>query len=711
LPASTFPDAIDRTEAAPRTFDEAIRAHDAAVRAAGVPIWVGAEPTFTDCRSNSPEWINAATGPEKYGKALELLGVLARRSPGAVVLRTVGRQYDGEDLPRWSLGLLSRRDGMPLWSVPADPVVSRQSVGRVDLPALRQCLIDTLTEAGFFCLAVDGRGDDLRLIFGERAFDVAETHLDALSRPSVHDRRTPREGLADELSAKGIFLLILDVEHSSAGAVARVELPALWGLEQFRRVLTAVAQAGQRAALPRMILRGYPPPVDGSVTWETITPDPGVIEINAAPHPTAESFLADSRTLYSAAAQCGLLPYRPHFNGDVADSGGAGQITFGGPSPERSPFFLRPQTLPALVRYANRHPCLSYLFAHDYVGSSGQSVRTDETSREHFEGLGLAIDLLAREPGPSPERIWQALAPFLTDVHGNAHRAELNIEKLWNACLPGRGKLGVVEFRSMRMANSPQRSAALVALLRAIVARLGAMPYEMPLVDWGTDLHDRFSLPFYLTKDLADVLEDLSANGLGLGDPIRRELADDRSRVLARIEMPGGELTIRRAIDFWPLVGDSASQEIGASRLIDPSTARLELCLRWNGQIDCPYHVSIGDIRLPRGAEQDDQGAAWVMGIRYRRFVPLMGLHPTLRAQGPIRLVIAASTAAEALEVTIHEWRPDGEAYDGLPRDLDEAAQRRSQRVAHRWAPRPAEPCRPAPPGAMTRHCLDLRRL
>jgi uncharacterized protein (DUF2126 family) len=519
------------------------------------------------------------------------------------------------------------------------------------------------------------------------------------------------------LAAQGIYLLILDAEQTGAGAVARVELPAFATVEQFCRVLAAVSQAGRGAALRWLILRGYPPPVDASLAWATVTPDPGVIEVNAAPHATAESFLAGCRALYSAAAECGLSPYRPHFNGDVADSGGAGQVTFGGPSPTQSPFFLRPRTLPALTRYANRHPCLSYLFAHDHIGSSGQAVRTDETSREHFDGLGLAIDLLENEPSPEPERIWQALAPFLTDAHGNAHRAELNIEKLWNPFLPGRGKLGLVEFRAMRMAHSPERSAALVALLRAIVARLGSAPYDAPLIDWGPDLHDRFALPFYLAKDLAEVLDDLAANDLGLGDPIRRLLTDDNWRVLGRIDLPGAsaghqagaELTIKRAIEFWPLVGDAASQESGASRLIDPSTARLELCLRPNGDRNGPWRVTIGDWDLPLKPERDDQGPAWVIGLRYRRFIPMVCLHPSLPAQGPIRLLVT-TPSADAVEATIHEWRPDNEAYDGLPKDLDDAARRRSERVKQRRVPCPTTPSRPAPAGAVTRYCVDLRR-
>ena len=266
-------------------------------------------------------------------------------------------------------------------------------------------------------------------------------------------------------------------------------------------------------------------------------------------------------------------------HGCDSDSGGGGQFTLGGPSPAHSPFFVYPQLAARLVRYLNHHPALSYWFAPAYVGSFSQSPRTDENVRESFSELSVALQQLAKTTDPQPEFIWRTLSPFLVDTSGNAHRSELNIEKLWNPYLPGRGCLGLVEFRAFRMARDPQGAASIAALLRAIVALLSRQDAAPELIDWGHRLHERFALPFYLRQDLDRVLMDLASAGVGLGEPITRCLRDDSARHIGHAEIGNCRLEVDQAIEFWPLLGDAASQEGGSSRLVDASTTRLQLSL------------------------------------------------------------------------------------------------------------------------------------
>lgn len=486
------------------------------------------------------------------------------------------------------------------------------------------------------------------------------------------DGRPLWEGPGDPLIAEAEA----DVEHEV--------LPDFGSdVEAFLAHLAAVEARTRAAGLHHLAFTGCTPPVHPALALTTITPDPAVIEINAAPSLGAFDFLQRSRRLYAAAAAIGLAPYRLLFNGAVADSGGGGQITLGGPTPAQSPFIRQPQLLARLVVFLNRHPSLSYLYCHDFLGAGGQSVRADERGDDHLGELRLALELVARETDPAPERVWACLAPFLADAAGNSHRAEVNVEKLCSPFGGARGCLGLVEFRALRMQHTPERATAIACLLRALVAMLATAPVdEDSIVDWGAALHDRFALPLHLENDLADVLATLQASGFGLGPATTALLQADEFRHQADIGLPGAVLEVRRALEFWPLLGDATSPEQGgSSRLMDASTARLELRLRVVDEIGHGWELGAGGLRLPLHDAHDACGPVKVGGLRYRAFNPSPGLHPTLPAQTPVVMQLQHPALGQAFRLTLHEWRPGGGAYDGLPADLDEAARRRAERV------------------------------
>ncbi|MGL6110947.1 MAG: transglutaminase family protein, partial [Rubrivivax sp.] len=700
-------------------FEAAVRRHDAELAARGLTVWVGSEPTFTDRMAQSAPWLNRALGGDKEQRAQALLGGLWRRFTGGLVLRSVGRQYPGEDAPRWNLGLYRRRDGTALWRGPPDPILALPEAGRLpDLDHWAAELVEAFAARGFAVVPVATQDAlERRLLMCARA-EVPTPDADdpRLARPSVHARSIPASGLVDELAPSGLHLFSLRVEPSDGQPTARIELPQFDDVPLFLAALDALAQAARACDLPALILAGFPPPVDTTVEWTTVTPDPAVVEINTAPSVDAADFLWRSREIYAAAADQGLAPYRLYFNGNVADSGGGGQITLGGPSPLDSPFLKEPRLLPRLVRFVNRHPALSYLFSHDFVGSSGQSVRADERGTDAFDELSLALTLLAREEAPAPERLWHSLAPFLCDAAGNSHRAEMNIEKLWNPFLAGRGKLGLVEFRALRMQHTPERATALACLLRSVVAMLARVDDALPLIDWGRELHQRFALPFYLEQDLAAVLKALDDAGLGLDEPIRSVLWRESFRRWGQAELPACSLEVRRGLEFWPLLGDAASPEQGGSfRLVDASTARVELRLRPQPGGDADWRdwqVHAEGVALPMRHEVDGRGELQVFGLRYRSFVPTWGLHPALAAQAPVHLLLRHPDQPMDYRVDLHEWQPDGGAYAGLPEDLAAASQRRADRVALAILPRDAGfTQRTAPDRALGHFHLDLRYL
>ncbi len=702
-------------------FDAAVRRHDAGLAARGQTIWVGSEPTFTDRMSQSPPWLNRALGGDKEERAQALLGALCQRFKGGLVLRSMGRQYPGEDAARWNLGLYRCRSGAALWDGPPDPILTAAGTSTGLAPDLTLWAAEVgkaFAAVGFAAVPVLAQDPlERRLLLGARADVVFPDAADPrLQRVSVHAQLIPASGLVDELAQAGLLLFAMRMAPFGGQATACVELPQLQDVPLFLTVLDGLQQAARACALPALIVAGYPPPVDAMMEFTTVTPDPAVIEINTAPSVDATDFLWRSREIYAAAAEQGLAPYRLYFNGTVADSGGGGQITLGGPSPLASPFLKEPRLLPRLVRFVNRHPALSYLYSHDFVGSSGQSVRADERGSDAFDELTLALALLAHDEAPTHERLWHSLAPFLCDAAGNSHLAEMNIEKLWNPFLAGRGMLGLVEFRALRMQQTPERATALVCLLRSVVAMLAGADDGLPLIDWGRELHQRFALPFYLERDLDAVLKVLDAAGLGLDESIHAVLLRESFRLWGQAVLPGCALEIRRGLEFWPLLGDASSPEQGGSfRMVDASTARIELRLRpqpggssaWR---DWQLHAA--GVQLLMRHEVDEAGELQVFGMRYRSFVPAWGLHPALAAPTPVTLLLRHPDHATDYRLTLHEWQPDGGAYAGLPADLAEASQRRAERVALAVVPRDAGFCaRAAPERGLGPYCLDLRWL
>jgi len=434
-----------------------------------------------------------------------------------------------------------------------------------------------------------------------------------------------------------------------------------------------------RGARPGPTAAPEPPPTDlGNDRWLTVTPDPGVIEINMAPSATTRQFYTDAQHVWRAAAAAGLSPTRFRFNGDISDSGGGGQITLGGSRPDTSPFIRYPHVLPALVRYVNNHPSLSYWFASECVGSASQGPRPDEGARERWDELAVTLgwlEHLADRGELGPDQLQQALSPLLVDSAGNSHRAEINVEKLWSAHItphgPRHGKMGVVELRAVRMPERPGMLVALAALFRSIVARLVVSHYRAPLTDWHDELHDRFALPAALQRDLRIVLGDLDEHGLGLPAQLRRELEAWRPPGIT-CRLGDATLGLRPALEFWPLVGDVASQERSTARWVDASTQRWEVSLDGPG----PERIIIGGKWAHLRVVGDHVRA---IGVRRRIYQPSPGLHPGLPITDP--LVIEWSWAGRSQRIELWAWRPDGGPYPALPRSDNEALERRRERI------------------------------
>lgn len=687
---------------------------DARILALGAEIWVGAEPTFTDRYSESAEWLQLALGGEKEGRAAQLLRDFSASFPGCALLRTIGRQYPGEPSARWSLGVLARRDGVALWQGPPDPLLVSASCATNDVEQFSRCLLERCAARGWSAETRVG-ATDWRVLTrcDDLPMEVDESAAALCYRPSLHSAPIPAEGLRDELAESGHFLLLLATLPDSEGGWPVVELPAVADVARYAALLEVVSEAASAAGINGLVLRGHPPPSDGALHWTSLTPDPAVIEANLAPATDLASFYRVNAALFSAAESLGLYPYRLYYNGGEADSGGGGQLTLGGPTAHSSPFFVAPQLLTRLVRYLNRHPALSYWFAPDSIGSGSQAPRADEGPQERRVELEVALEQLARIEAPEPGLLWASLAPFLADSAGNSHRSEINIEKLWNPYLGARGMSGLVEFRALRMAPDAESLAAEAALLRALIARLMHFSYDKPLIDWGKQLHNRFALPWYLEQDLRSVLADLDAHGLGLGASITELLLDDARREFGHLEWEGLRIRVMSALEFWPLIGDVTTQQPSDSRLIDASTQRIEVrVIAAEAEGLDGLKLQVNGCAVPLRAEYDGEEPVALAGVRYRSFVPVHGLHPTLPAQDRVELVLTHPRANAALRLTLFDWHPRGEPYEGLPVSREEARKRRAERLVIESVDLQALSApRDAPDAAYSEYCFDLRRV
>ncbi|MDR3660224.1 MAG: transglutaminase family protein [Mycobacterium sp.] len=503
--------------------------------------------------------------------------------------------------------------------------------------------------------------------------------------PLVGEQAGPRTRPATVVSPDGAPTTALVAEVR--GGILYVFVPPTTTFDDFADLVGRVEQSAARLGVP-VVVEGYGPPADPRLQQMSVTPDPGVIEVNVAPAASFAEQADQLQTLYDAARLARLCTESFDVDGTHGGTGGGNHITLGGITPADSPLLRRPDLLVSMLTYWQRHPALSYLFAGRFIGTTSQAPRVDEGRSEALYELEIAFAEIARvasggEPPPDHGRSasvapWvtdRALRHLLTDITGNTHRAEFCIDKLYSPD-SARGRLGLLELRGFEMPPHFQMAMVQSLLVRSLVAWFWDQPLRAPLIRHGENLHGRYLLPHFIVQDIAEVAADLRAHGIAFDTSWLDPFTEFRFPRIGSVILDGVELELRGAIEPWNTLGEE-STGTGTARYDDSSVERLQV--RLVGADRHRYLVTVNGHPVPLLAT--DIPDVQVGGVRYRAWQPPSALHPTITVDGPLRFeLIDAVTGFSKGGCTYHISHPGGRAYDTPPVNAVEAESRRGRR-------------------------------
>jgi uncharacterized protein (DUF2126 family) len=453
-----------------------------------------------------------------------------------------------------------------------------------------------------------------------------------------------------------------------------VFLPFANILADYLDLLSAIEDTCRYLKVPVWV-EGYAPPSDPRLKSFSVTPDPGVLEVNLPPASNWDELENIYTVLDDKARGNRLTAEKFQYNGDQITTGGGSHIVIGGATIADSPILRRPDLLRSMVAFWQNHPSLSYLFSGMYVGPTSQHPRVDEARLDTLYELEVAFaQLPAADCAPSiVDGLFRNL---LADITGNTHRVEFCVDKLFPP--PGYGsRFGLLELRAFEMPPHVRMNLLQMLLVRGMVSMLWKTPFDGSLIRWGATLHDRFMLPEFLKHDLFQVLAELRRSGFDFEERWFAAHLEFRFPRIGAIAAEGIELELRRALEPWNVL---AEESVSGStvRSVDSSLERIQVKvsdLAEQGR----YVVACNGRRVP--LQPTPEAGVAVAGVRYRARKLSAALHPTVPVHAPLEFDLIDCLRNRSIgRCTYHVTHPDGHVYTSRPGSSAEAEGRRLER-------------------------------
>jgi uncharacterized protein (DUF2126 family) len=716
-----------------RGVDAELITQDVRLTMGGEPTFVGID------EPESPQWNIDALGSMKRTRGLALIqGLRKRMAPGALLHYGQGKWYPGEPLPRWALSCYWRADGVSVWK-DADLIAQADddcNFGATEAFKFMEALARRLQvssenllpaydpESEFnepigYILPVRRRQPEGQLRWSSKLWFPRPERLVLSQGDSPIGYRIPTESMPwiapDELeyeldavpfadlvklpslSAFRTELFEVDPEADPLPAVLRasetaevlirpslcvqaregrlhVFLPYVPVLADYLKLVGAVEDTCQYLGMPVWV-EGYAPPSDPRLRSFSVTPDPGVLEINLPPASNWDELEQIYTVVDEEARHNRLTAEKFNFNGGHNSTGGGSHIVIGGATILDSPILRRPDLLRSMLAFWQNHPSLSYLFSGMYIGPTSQYPRVDEARLDTLYELEVSFGQLPLNDCP-PFIVDGLFRNLLADITGNTHRTEFCVDKLF----PPRGfglQLGLLELRAFEMPPHVRMNLLQMLLVRAMVCVFWKTPFQGGLVRWGSTLHDRFMLPEFVKRDFFEVLAHLRRSGCDFDERWFASHLEFRFPKIGSIATEGVELELRHALEPWNVLAEESIS--GATvRSVDSSLERLQVKVSGLTE-ESRYVVACNGRRMP--LHLDRESGCAVAGVRYRARRLSATLHPTVPVHAPLFFDLIDCWRDRSIgRCTYHVAPPDGRLYTARPGNSSEAEVRRNER-------------------------------